>query len=536
MQRTNFKNILLYGFLSVALSGCGIYKAYERPGSIEAGDNYRTDGLLEVKADADTLPGPAFAGLQPERLADTQHLGLLPWKEIFSDPKLQVLIQQGLDSNFDLRNALLQVRQMRARLVQARLSYTPGLNLSGNYTFSGMIGSGSSPSTYGIGAAADWEIDIFAKTLNAKRSAVANLLQSDAARRSAQTQVISAIAEAYYSLLMLDKQLEISEQTVSNWNRTIDMMQDMKTAGNTNQAAIEQAKANSYSVKAGIPDLKKQIREIENSLSLLTGKPGGKIDRNRFEDQILPAEFSVGIPSQLFLNRPDILQAEASLMAAYAATASARAAFLPGFSIGANGSWTNAAGTAILDPAKFVWQAVASLAMPLLNKGTNIANLRVAKAQQEIAANNFQKTLLAAANEISNALFQYQATGAKCQYRVQQVSSLEKAVEYTTQLMQLGGTTYLEVLTAQQSLLQAQLSQVADQYERMGSVITLYRALGGGSQETVEDVTADNWNKNKSVRKRARAIEKQVKALLKEEKQAAKAAKAQSRKQAGAAE
>lgn len=528
MKRKNAIRLLAWGFFTVSFTGCGIYKAYERPEQIKVGDAYRIDGLQEVKADADTLSGPHYPDLDPGKLADSNHLGFLPWKEVFTDPKLQRLIQLGLDSNFDLRNALLQVRQMRAKLVQSRLAYTPSLNVSASEGFSGIINNGTSPSnSYAVGATAGWEIDVFGKLLNAKRSAVANFLQSDAARRSVQTQIISTIATAYYSLLTLDKQLEISEQTVLNWNESIQMMESLKVAGNTNQAAIEQAKANSYAVKAGIPDLKRQIRELENDLSLLVGRPGSKIDRNRFEDQKLPTDFSAGVPSQLFMNRPDIIQAEAGLMAAYANTAAARAAFLPGFSISANGSWTNSAGTAILDPAKFVWQAVASLALPLFNKGTNTANLRVAKAQQEIAANNFQKTLISATNEISNALFQYQATGAKCQYRVKQVESLENAVDFTTELMKLGGTTYLEVLTAQQSLLQAQLSQVSDQYERMGTVITLYRALGGGAQESVEDVTADNWNKNKSVRKRTRAVERQVKEQIKQDKEAAKAAKAE---------
>ncbi|MCM1532639.1 MAG: efflux transporter outer membrane subunit [Bacteroides sp.] len=493
---------------ALLLGGCGIYRPYGRPSDINAPERYRTDQITGTD----------------EELSDSGHLGQTDWRDLFSDIKLQALIERGLDSNFDLRNAVLQVRQMQARLAQARLAFTPGLNVNGSETYSGIVNQSDPANSFSIGAGASWEIDIFGKLLNAKRGSVAALLQSEAARRSVKTQVIASIATAYYSLLMLDRQLEISRQTVTTWDASIKVMEALKTAGSYNQAAIEQARANSLAVKAGIPDLTRQIRELENSLSLLAGMDGQPIDRTRLEDQRLPSRFSVGVPSQMFLDRPDILQAEAQLMAAYANTAAARAAFLPGFRIAANGNWTYEAGSAILDPARFVWNAVASLALPVFNMGANRANLRVAKAQYEITANNFKKTLLNAANEISNALFLYQAAGEKLQYRAQQVEGLEKAVSYTTQLMNLGGT-YLEVLTAQQSLLQAQLAQVSAQYERMDAVVALYRALGGGAQEEVAGIDTGNYNRPKSVRKRTKAIEQQVKELVKEEKAARKAAK-----------
>ena len=533
MKTNIIGNLIVLTAACGMLTACGIYKSYERPDDIHAPGQYRMDNMAEVKADADSLDtGILLESADLNRIQDSNHIGFLPWKEMFPDPKLQALIQKGLDSNFDLRNAVLQTRQMQAMLAKARLSFTPSLNVSGTEGFNGIIDRADPQNTFGIGASAIWEIDIFGKLLNAKRGAVADFLQSDAARRSVQTQIISSIASAYYSLLMLDQQLEISLQTVKNWEKTISMMVSMKEAGSYtayNQAAIEQAKANSMAVRAGIPDLQRQIRELENSLALLVGMPGQPIERNRFEDQEIPAQFSIGVPSQLFLNRPDVMAAEAQLMAAYASTAAAREAFLPGFNITASGNWTNAAGTAILDPAKFVWQAVASLALPIFNQGTNRANLRVAKAGQEIAANNFKQTILSAANEVSNALFQYQASGAKCQYRTEQIASLEKAVDFTIQLMRLGSTTYLEVLTAQQSLLSAQLSQVSDQYERMNSVITLYRALGGGSQENIAGIDYSNYDSPKSVRQRTKAAEAQVKALVKQEKAEAKAAKRQKR-------
>ena len=500
---------LLWVALTGLLTSCGIYKAYQRPQDIDAPGQYRTDGLKQ-----------AVSGSE-ERLFDPNHLGYMDWQDMFPDPKLQALIQRGLDSSFDLREAVLQLRQMQARLAQARLAFTPGLNISGSESYSGVVNFSDPANSFAAGASADWEIDIFGKLLNAKRGAVAGLLQSEAARRSVQAQLISSIATAYYSLLMLDRQLEISEQTVQNWQASIRVMEALKQAGDYNQAAIEQAKANSLAVEAAIPDLKRQIRELENSLSLLVGMEGQSISRNRLEEQRLPVNISTGIPSQMFLNRPDIMQAEARLMAAYANTAAARAAFLPGFRLSANGSWTNAVGSVILDPARFVWNAVASLALPVFNMGANRANLRIANAQQESAANSFKKTLLSAANEISNAMFLYQTAAEKVNFRSAQVESLEKAVSYTTQLMRLGNT-YLEVLTAQQSLLQAQLAQISAEYEKMSAVVTLYRALGGGAQTEIAGIDLSNYNKPKSIRKRTKAIEKEVKEQEKAERKAAR--------------
>lgn len=506
---------LLYVLAATLLCGCGIYKAYERPDDIQelaSSPLYRQDGLI-----ADTT--------LPTSVPDSSHFGLNPWEEVYTDPYLQELIRKGLDSNFDLRNAILQVRQMQAQVFQARAAYTPGLqvgygyglnyDLLGNTIFS----NATSGSTGGINtfhtlsASASWEIDLFGKILNGKRAAVANLLASEAAKASVRTQIIVSIAEAYYSLLALDQQLAISTQTLSNWDKSILMMEAMVSAGSYNQAAVEQAKANSSAVKAQIPEIKRNIRELENSLCLLLGMPAQKIERGSLEDQQLPRDPKAGLPSQLLVNRPDVMQAEAILMNAYALTAQARSSFFPSFVISADLSTT-----------------LASIALPLLQQGSRIAGLKTAKAQQEIAANNFKKTLLTASNEVSNALYQIQASQEKCIYYQQQINSLEKAVEYTTELMKLGNITYLEVLTAQQSLLQAQLSLVNQQQQNLNAASSLYRALGGGSESvaalnshTPEGVTADNFYTNKSVRKRTKAIEKEVKLLIKQERAERKA-------------
>lgn len=334
--------------------------------------------------------------------------------------------------------------------------------------------------TYQLPVAASWEVDLFGNLLNAKRGAKASLLQSEAYKQAVQTQLIASIANSYYTLLMLDRQLNISEETTRNWEQSVATMRALKAAALTNEAAVTQSEANYYQIKATLPDLRKQIREVENALSLVLGQTPGSIERDEWKPLTLPPTLSAGVPLQLLSNRPDVKQAEMTLASAYYSTNTARSAFYPQMTINGSAGWTNSAGTAILNPARFLATAIGSLVQPLFNKGTNIARLKIAKAQQEEARLNFHQSLLNAGSEVSNALYQFHSSGEKSGERTHQITALEQSVKYTQSLMRLGTSTYLEVLTAQQSLLTAQLTQVSDQFEQMQAVINLYQALGGG--------------------------------------------------------
>ena len=258
----------------------------------------------------------------------------------------------------------------------------------------------------------------------------------------------------------------------------------MKEAGMVNEAAIVQSEANSYMIKASIPDLKQQIRETENSLSLVLKEAPQKIKRGTLEEQKLPEVLNSGVPIQLLANRPDVKAAEMSLAGAYYSTNQARSAFYPQISITGTLGWTNSVtGMPIFDVPKMIMSALGTLTQPLFYRGANLAKLKTAKAQQEIAALNFQQSILNAGSEVSNALYQYQAANEKTIQREKQINSLEKSVEYTQQLLTLGTSTYLEVLTAQQSLLSAQLSGISDEFQRIQAVVNLYHALGGGRTE-----------------------------------------------------
>lgn len=457
------KGIICMLCATVLLSSCHIYKSYDRPE-----EQINTKGLYR-----DTL------SVNDTLASDTANMGNLPWKEIFRDPKLQMLIERGLAKNADLQTALLKVKEAQAMLMSSRLAYAPSLNLAPQGTIYNYDKSTTTRS-YQLPVVASWEIDLFGRLLNAKRGAKAALMQSEAYQQAVRTQIVAAIANSYYTLLMLDRQLAVSEETSRNWKQSVETMKAMKQAGMVNEAAVVQSQANSYMVEASLPALRKQIRETENALSLLLMEAPHSVDRGVMNEQQLSVQLSAGVPMQLLSNRPDVKAAEMALAGTYYNTNQARSAFYPQISINGTGMWTNGSGLSVLNPGKLIASAVGTLTQPLFNKGANIARLKVAKAQQEEALIAFQKSILNAGNEVSNALYQYQTAMEQNSFRKEQVKSLEKSVEYTKELLNLGTSTYLEVLTAQQSLLSAQLSDITDNFQRMQAVVNLYQALGGG--------------------------------------------------------
>lgn len=462
------KKFVLYIMVAALCSSCHIYKSYQRP-------EVDTEGLFrDTLSVADTLMA-----------ADTLNFGNLPWREVFRDPCLQKLIEQGLTDNIDLRTAQLRVEQAEALLLSSKLSYLPSVNLSPEGTLSHLNGH-SVTRSYQLPVTASWEVDLFGNLLNAKRGAKTALLQSDAYRQAVQTQLIASIANSYYTLQMLDRQLAISEETAVNWEQSVATMKALKAAALTNEAAVTQSEASYYQVRATLPELRRQIREVENALSVILGQTPQTIDRSLWGTFEYPEQLSAGIPIQLLANRPDVKEAELALASAYYATNSARSAFYPKLTISGSAGWTNSAGAAITNPAQFLATAIGSLVQPLFNKGKNIANLRVAKAQQEEAMLAFRQSLLQAGSEVSDALYQFHSSGEKSRERSRQILSLEQSVTYTETLMKLGTSTYLEVLTAQQGLLSARLTQVADEFEQMQAVINLYQALGGGRDEIMD--------------------------------------------------
>lgn len=417
------------------MTGCSIYKPYSRP-------EVQTEGL--------------YRDLEETR--DTASIATLGWRNLFSDKNLQALIEKGLERNTNLRVAHIRVKAAEAVLMNARLSYLPSVVLTPDGSISGTEGA-KAIKTYNLAASASWEIDLFGKVTNAKREALAALEGSRAYRQAVETQLIATIANSYYMLLMLDRQLIISEQTLITWKETEHSIEALKRAGKSNDAAVLQAKANRLALEASVVSIRKSIRETENVLSALLADTSHDIMRGALQKQQFPDTLSAGLPIQLLANRPDVRQAEWNLAQAYYATNAARSAFYPSLTLSGSTGWTNNVGGVVVNPGSWLFSAVGSLMQPLFNKGTNIANLRQAKARQEEALLLFQQSLLDAGKEVNNALTRWQSARIRMDYVNQQIMALQEAVRKTELLMQHTSTNYLEVLTARQRLLEAELTQ-----------------------------------------------------------------------------
>ena len=393
--------------LALALASCGTYKRYERPAQA-------VEGL-------ERLYGPDTTA------TDTASIASLPWTELFTDPALQALIREGLANNTDLGIARLRVEEAEATLFTSRLAYLPSLTLAPQ----GQLGSydGAKPDkTYSIAASAEWGVDLFGRLTNAKRGARAALEQSEAYRQAVQTQLVATIANSYYNLLTLDRQLDISLRTLDSWTEIVRTYEVRKRVGEANEAAV-------------------------------------------------------GVPLQLLERRPDVRQAEAALAQAFYNTNAARSAFYPRITLSGSAGWTNNSGSAIINPGNWLLSALGSLTQPLFQRGQNIANLRIAKARQEEALLSFRQSLLRAGNEVNDALAQWQTARSRLVIDAEQLDALHKAVRSTQQLMEHStSASYLEVLTARQALLQAELTETNDRFDQIQGIINLYHALGGGSE------------------------------------------------------
>lgn len=446
------------------MSSCGIYNKYERP-------EVNATGLVrDVTSNTDTLA-----------VADTTSFGNLPWRSVFTDPQLQALIEQGLAKNTDLLNAALNVKMVEAQLTAAKLAFVPSFTFSPQGTISSWDGS-KAAKTYSLPVNASWSIDLFGNLLNQKRSAQMALLATKDYQLVVKTNLIANIANMYYTLLMLDKQLEIVDNMTQLTKDTWDMMKLQKELNNAKETSVQSAEANYYSVLAQAADLKRQIRETENSLSLLLGQPAQTIGRGKLENQSLPTEFSTGVGIQMLNNRPDVHYAEMTLAQCFYDTQAARSKFYPNITISGSGAFTNNSGGGIVNPGKWLLNAVGSLVQPIFQNGQLVAQLKVAKAQQEQAFNTWQQAVLSAGSEVSNALVLYNSSDEKSKLEQKQIESLTKNVDYTKDLFSMGGSTYLEVITAQQSLLNAELAKVQDDFYKMQAVVNLYYALGGGRE------------------------------------------------------
>jgi NodT family efflux transporter outer membrane factor (OMF) lipoprotein len=456
------RNIIAIMSATVLMSSCGLYNKYERP-------DVNTKGLYRDSVSiTDTLAA-----------RDTSNFGNLPWRTVFTDPQLQDLIERGLTHSTDMLNAALNVKMVEAQLMVAKLAFVPSFTFSPQGTIASWDGNKASK-TYSLPVSASWSVDLFGNLLNVKRSTQMALLATKDYQLVVKTKIISNIANMYYTLLMLDKELDIVNNMTGLTKSTWDMMKLQKELGRTKETSVQTAEANYYSVLAQATELKRQIREVENSMSLLLGEPAQTIVRGKLEEQNLPESYSTGIGIQLLANRPDVHYAEMSLAGCFYDVETARSKFYPSITISGTGAFTNNSGAGIVNPGKMLLSAVGSLVQPIFNHGIYIAGLKVAKYKQEQAFNTWQNAVLSAGSEVSNALVLYNSSVEKSRLEQKQIESMTKNVSYTQDLFKMGSSTYLEVIGAQQTLLNAELSKVQDDFYKMQAVVDLYYALGGG--------------------------------------------------------
>lgn len=444
--------------LVFGLTSCGIYKKYELPADNNIINDYKR---------------------ATQEVQDSTSLGNLSWRQVFTDPTLQVYIEQALKNNNDLDNARLNVDIANAQLKGARLAYLPSLTFAPNGA-GAKYGQGDFGWTYQFPLQAAWEVDIFGKLLNSKRAAQVGVDMAEDYKQAAQSQIICGVARCYYQIVLLTRQLELTRRTAVIWEDQVRSMKLMKQAGKTNEAAVVQAQANYHSLLASIPDLELNIHKSQNALSLLLNSYPTVYQVNSQTTFEVATPEANTVPISYLAIRPDVRAAERSFASAYYATNLARANFYPTLMITANGGFTNALGSMIVNPGKWFIQLAASLTAPIFSRGRNIAQLEASKAQQQQALNNFQYAVINAASQVSDAFKEIEMADAKREKLMLQIDDLEKSVSYTETLFTTSDATYLELLGARASLLSAQMSALNCWYQRVDGVIYLYQTLGGG--------------------------------------------------------
>lgn len=454
------KRILYIIGCVTALSSCRIYSSYQRPDGLPTDSLFRDTTI--VSAD------------------DSLSFGDLPWEEVFGDPQLQELIRYGLAHNTDMQTALLRLDEAKAQLLSAKLAFLPALTLSPQGTLTSTDGS-KTVKTYELPLQASWEVDLFGSLRNAKKGAQATLLQQQAYQQAVRSELIASIANHYYSLLMLDEQIDISSSTMEVWKDQVRLMEAKLKVGEENENAVTQARASLYELEATHNDLLRQQREAENSLCTLLGMTCRTVGRGKLSEQVFPETFQTGVPLRLLARRPDVVQAEMTLASAYYSVNQARSAFYPNLTLTGSAGWTNSLGQTITNPGGWILSAVASFTQPIFNRGKLISNLRVSKDEEQIALLGYKQTLLEAGQEVNDALYAVSSVRRTLDSHRKQCQELERSIVTVEALYRTGNATYLELLSARQALLSARLNVVTDGFTYCQSVISLYNALGGGA-------------------------------------------------------
>lgn len=472
LSRMKKQSLFIYslGSLCLLLTSCGITKKYEDP-TVETTELYR-----ESTAYQDSL----------------RSLAQVPWKDFFTDTLLKQHIEEGLANNYNMLIAVERLQIAETMLKQSKQAFLPSVQANAGVSRSRLaytqgFGFVQDVTQYDLGVSASWEIDIWGKLNSAKKAQLAALLQTEASQKAVQSALIANIASQYYRLIALDEQLRIVKETAGNRKSYAQTMQKLKASNVVNGAAVVQSEANQYEAELVIPDIEQQIRETENALSVLLARNPGSIQRSSFEtftNESIP-DLTIGVPSDVLMNRPDVMEAVLAYRAAFEMTNVARTRFYPQFTITGGGGFSSFDFSDLFTENIGLFGNIGGgLLQPIFNRGQNKANLKVAESEAQIAMYTFKDRLQVAGQEVSDALFAFEKAQEKTEKRGLQLDALTKSVDYTKKLLSYNSqTNYTDVLTSEQSLLSAQLGGVNDFLAREIALIQLYKALGGGWEE-----------------------------------------------------
>lgn len=472
MKNKYIKGVVLSGLIAlIGLPSCQVMNKYKSP-------EINSENLF-----------------RDETPVDTTSIANIPWREYFSDSYLQAYIDEALNNNFDMLIVQERIKQAETALGMARAAYFPDVALTAQVNQTRL--SSANPLTgtpkernnlayhtekYTLGIAASWELDLWGKMNRQSRAKYAQMLNSHAGRNLIQTSLVSNMANSYYALLALDEQLKVTYEMIVLMEENLLTMEAMKEAGMTNGAAVEQIRAALSSAKTSLPELESNVWQLENAICSMLGRTPGEIARSSIDAQTIPTNMAYGIPAQMLGRRPDVNQAELEFRSAFELTQAAKASFYPSITLnsGMIGYSTTNGLSQFFRPENLFSSIAGGLTQPIFARKQLMTQYKVAKSEQQIALLNFEKTVLIAGQEVSDILYTYESSMRKNDDRDIQVVALGKAVHYTRELLKAGEATYLEVLSAQQGLLEARLKQVSDKLQQLQATSDLYRALGGG--------------------------------------------------------
>ncbi len=462
-----FKVLMLSGVV-LAVQSCGIIKDYKRP-------NVETDSVFRT-----AIPQ-----------TDSTSLGSYKWTDLFTDPLLQGYVDEALDNNFDVQIALKNLQIAEAYVKQTKANFVPtvGVDVSGstskiatNSRTGSFLPSGALFNEFQINASLSWEIDVWGKLKSQKKAAVAKYMQTSNFIKLIKSEIVAGVANQYYILLSLDSQREILLSTIENRRQSVATITALKEAGTTTEVAVKQNEALLYAAQSLLIDIENQIKITENALCILLGKSPSAIDRNPLSEQEIAVALQVGVPIQLLSNRPDVVAAEYNLINAFELSNAARASMYPVLSIGASGGLNSTNFTSLFSLNSLFANLIGNLTQPIFNRRALKTQKEVKAAEQEIALLQYEQTIIKSYQEVSNALYSYNANAEKLVLKAQENEAYAEAIEFSEELLSQGLANYLEVLRAKDNALNVELNMVTLELNKLTSTVQLYKALGGGWQ------------------------------------------------------